>query len=337
MRFLSREGVAYAVAATVALTFAGCSGGSPFASSNAVPAMRSDVPRTVLPLGFARNHERPSWMKLAPAGTGRAGLVVAQFGGSSVLWYKLRNDSNAAPTTCEPADSTNGIRIDSQGNLWVPDGKADTTTEYAPHCGAAKLTIPDPTGEPADLTFDLKGNVYIMNLSNHSGPPTVQVYTQSGKFLRTLKQATFKTLFGVGTDRLGNVFVSNQELSGKADVVEFLHGKMPGKVLTGISLELPGVPVFDSANNLIISDWEALTLDVFAPPYTAAPKTFPIMGSAIWCPLGPSGQRIYCGDAQNGSIDVYGYPSGKYLYSFTNALSASALVTGVTTAPAAPY
>lgn len=293
---------------------------------------------SVFPASFKPNLVRPAWMKPATAGTRRhSGIAVAQFGGSSVLWFKANDKTNKPPTVCEPADSTNGIRIDRKGNLWVPDGRADSTTEYAPNCGAAKLTIPDPTGEPADVAFDRHGDVYILNINDISGPPTVNVYNSKGKLLRTLSDPSFSVLFGVQSDNKGDVFVSNLTSSNQGIVIEFPQGKMPGTQLSGIVLGLPGVPSFDKQDNLVISDWFAGTIDVFAPPYTSAPTTFPLMGASIWCPLDHKQKHIYCGDAENGSLDVYAYPSGTYLYSDTGDLSASALVTGVAPAPPAPY
>ena len=292
----------------------------------------------VYPSTFKPNAVRPAWMKAPPALHRRlGGIAVAQFGSPSVLWFKANDRTNQPPVVCEPADSTNGIRIDRYGNLWVPNGRANTTTEYAPHCGAAKLTIPDPTGEPADVGFDHYGHVYIMNLNNIKGKPTVNVYTSAGKHIRTLSDPSFAVPMGVESDIKGNVFVSNLTSSNVGIVVKFPQGKMPGTQLSGIHLGLPGVPAFDSHDNLVIGDWLALTINVFAPPYTGKPTTFPMKGQSIWCPLNHFETHIYCGDAQNGSLDVYAYPSGTYLYSDTGDLSASALVTGVAPDPPAPY
>lgn len=270
--------------------------------------------------------------------TGPAHIAVAQFGGSSVLWFLLNDRHNKPPINCEPASSTNGIAIDRAGNLWVPDGRANTTTEYAPNCGSAILTIPDPTGEPADVGFDGKNRVYILNLNNVSGPPTVELYNNTtGTQLGTLSDPSFNILFGIGTDRLGNVFVSNLTTNNIGIVIEFPHGKMPGFQLSGVSLGLPGAPTFDSANNLIITDWLRKTIDVFSPPYTGSPTTAPLMGSSIWCKLNHHLTHLFCGDADNGSIDVYAYPGNAYKYSYTAGLSPNALVTGVAPAPAAAY
>jgi hypothetical protein len=305
------------------------------------PMIAIDGARSVLPDGFKPNAIRPRWMTSPPIrseAAGRAHLAVAQFGGSSVLWFNLNNKKNKPPIDCEPASSTNGIAIDRAGNLWVPNGRANTTTEYGPSCGNPKLTIADSTGEPADVGFAGKNRVYILNLNNVSGAPTVQFYNSTnGKQLGTLSDPSFHDLFGIGTDQLGNIFVSNLTTSNVGTVVEFPHGKMPGSQLSGVSLGLPGAPTFDRANNLIITDWLRETIDAFAPPYTGSPSTSPLMGSSIWCKLNHKQSHLYCGDADNGSIDVYAYPGSSYDYSYTAALSPSALVTGVAPAPPAAY
>lgn len=310
-------------------------------SSRSTPdanALQSARARSQYAMGGSRAPDlvSPRWMRPPPRGA-RAHVAVAQFGASSVLWFKENDVKNKPPKVCEPALSTNGIRIDRKGNLWVPNGQADTTTEYAPDCGAPELTIPDPDGEPADVGFDRRGNVYILNLNNVSGPPVVHVYSSSGIELRTLSDPSFAVLFGVNSDNKGNVYVSNLTSGNVGIVVEFPHGKMPGKQLSGVSLRLPGVPVFDSSENLIIADWGNKTIDVFAPPYTGAPTTSKLMGSSIWCPLDRQEKHIYCGDAGHGAIDVYGYPGGAYLYSYTAGLSPSALVTGVAPDPPSSY
>ena len=148
--------------------------------------------------------------------------------------------------------------------------------------------------------------MYVLNLNNTSGPPTVEYYnTATGKQLGTLSDPSFAVLFGIGTDRLGNVFVSNLTTSNVGNVVEFVKGKMPGTQLAGVALGLPGAPTFDKSNKLIISDWLDETIDVFTPPYSGKPATAPLEGSSIWCKLNRLEKHLYCGDADNGSIDVY--------------------------------
>lgn len=253
-----------------------------------------------------------------------------------MYWFKLNDKDNRPPVACESASSTNGIAIDQHRNLWVPDGKADTVTEYAPNCGASELTISDATGEPADITFDSKNRVYVLNLNDISGPPSVEIYdSRSGVHEGTLTDPSFHDLFGIGTDGRGDVFVSNLTTANVGTVVEFSKGKMPGTELSQIALGLPGAPTFDRANNLVITDWERYTIDVFAPPYTSAPTTSTLEGSSIWCKLDVKETNLYCGDADSGAIDVYAYPGLNYIYSYTTGLSPSELVTGIAPDPPA--
>ncbi|HEY2474831.1 MAG TPA: hypothetical protein VGI19_08500 [Candidatus Cybelea sp.] len=331
MQTLSSPTRAFAVAALALL--AACSQNT----SPATPAANPSSARSVWPASFRPAQIRPAWMRMAPDGHRPTGLAVAEFGASNVFWYKANDKKNNPPKTCEPAESTNGIRIDRQGNLWVPNGISNTTTEYAPHCGAAKLTITDTTGEPADVGFDRHENVYILDLNAKNGAPGVNVYTHNGTFVRSLTDPSFHDPFGVNSDNHGNIYVSTLTTSNAGIVVEFPGGKMPGKQLSGVSLGLPGVPAFDSANNLVITDWEAYTIDIFAPPYTSAPTTTPLEGASIWCSLDHKQQHLYCGDADFGAIDVYKYPGATYLYSYTAGLSPSSLVTGVATDPPASY
>ncbi len=341
-------------AAAIIASLAACSGYQPSTAPSATiqaleqrqplgryePMVASDGARSQLPAGFKPNRRRPDWMRLPEDESGTSGnhIAVAQFGGSSVLWFPLNDKTNKPPATCEPASSTNGIAIDRDGNLWVPDGRANTTTEYGPNCGAAKLTIPDATGEPAHVGFAGQNRVFILNLNNVSGAPTVEIYNSTtGTQLGTLSDPSFAVLFGIGTDRKGNIFVSNLTKSNVGNVIEFPKGKMPGTQLSGVSLGLPGAPTFDRHNNLIITDWFAETIDVFSPPYQASPSTSPLKGSSIWCKLNQKEKDLYCGDADNGSIDVYSYPGNTYKFSYTAELSASALVTGVAPSPAAAY
>ncbi|HLX25470.1 MAG TPA: hypothetical protein VKR05_00645 [Candidatus Cybelea sp.] len=327
-----------ALSATIAFVLTACAGYQP--PSAAYQPASAVGARSVLPEGFRPNTTRPAWMKAPPIvdASAKGHIAVAQFGGSSVLWFLLNDKKNKQPTDCQPASSTNGIAIDRYGDLWVPDGRADSTTEYAPNCGSAKLTIPDPTGEPADVGFSGKNRVYILNLNNHSGPPTVEVYNAtSGNQVGTLSDPSFNVLFGIGTDQHGNVFVSNLTTNNVGIVIEFPNGKMPGTQLSGVALGLPGAPTFDRSNNLIIADWFNYTIDVFAPPYTGSPSVSTLKGASIWCKLNHKQTDLYCGDADNGSIDVYAYPGNTYRYSYTAGLSASALVTGVAPDPAAAY
>lgn len=323
-----------ALACAAAVLGASCSNnGTPAISSPASTALQGSVYRE----GFQPN---PALRLSLTPPKGKAKhaqhIAVAEFGAPEVFWFPLNDKKDRPPNACEAASKTNGIAIDQHRNLWIPNGQTNTITEYAPNCGAAKLTISDTTGEPADIGFDGNDRVYALNLNDVNGAPTVEIYnTSSGAHLGTLSDPSLHDVFGIGTDGKGNIFVSNLTTANAGTVVEFPKGKMPGTVLSGIALGLPGGPTFDRANNMIITDWERYTIDVFAPPYTGSPTTAALKGASIWCKLDAKESGLYCGDADNGAIDVYGYPGLQYDYSYTAGLSSTMLVTGVAPDPPA--
>jgi len=289
-------------------------------------------------VGTAR---RPNLLRYATPAAGKKGFTfVSQFSGPPVQEYHKNNKDNGAPLCALPGSSVNGIAVDPAGNLWVPSGTgggAGYTQEYAANCGAAKAKVVDPNGQPADVGFDHHGDLYIMNIFGAGGAAgSVNIYDKAGPLTGSLSDPTFNELIGIATDSHDDIFVSNRQSNGDANVVEFAAGKMPGTVLTSIVLGLPGAPQLDRKNNLIITDWEAYTLNVYAPPYTGAPTVTSMQGLSLWCPLDRNERQLYCADLGNGSVDVYEYPSGAYAYSYTNGLSPSGFATGIANQPAAP-
>jgi hypothetical protein len=341
-------GVSVRAAGCAALALAaGCAGssstvGPPTFVTNArqVTVARSGAVSPI-PAGMTPSQLRVRSMRFGNARQARARkyVFVSQFSGTPVQGYHLNNKKNGPPVCSLPGQSVNGIATDRAGDLWVPSGTGGGqgyTQEYAPNCGAAMQKITDPNGQPADVGFDSKHNVYILNIFDASGHPgSVNVYNAHGSLIRSLTDPSFSELIGIATDNHDNVFVSNRDSQGKATVLEFARGKMPGTLLSAITPGLPGAPQLDRANNLIITDWQAYTLNVYAPPYTQAPTVTPMHGLSLWCPLNHREDRLYCADL-GGSVDVYKYPGGTYLYSFTNGLSPSGFATGSAIQPAAP-
>ena len=324
------------VATGVALVAAaGCSGGgtpSTVVPSSAVVPLAVSRSGALSPVPFGIDRAPRHRLNLRAVSDASVGfLYVGQFSATPVQEYHLTNVKNKPPLCSLPGQGVNGIAVDQSGNLWVPNGTGGGqgyTQEYAPHCGAAMLQIADSNGQPADAAFDRHHNIYILNIFGVSGKPgSIDVYDHTGNALRTLSDPSFNELIGIGIDAHDNAFVSNRTSSGSATVEEFPHGKMPGMVLGGIQLGLPGAPQLDRNDNLIITDWNSYTLNVYAPPYTASPTITPMVGLSLWCPLDRAQTHLYCADL-GGSVDVYRYPGGAYDYSFTNGLTPSGFATG---------
>ena len=119
--------------------------------------------------------------------------------------------------------------------------------------------------------------------------------------------------------------------------MEYKGGKMPGKALKLTGLRYPDGLEFDNKGNLIVVDVTSVAAFVFAPNLSGAPaSTIALKGDSIEGKLSQSFKTFFVSDQENGSLDVYAYPSGKYQYSVTNSLTQANDVIGAAVDPPAP-
>ena len=230
-------------------------------------------------------------------------------------------------------EGINALGVDASNELWVPQG-LDTKSglsdivSFAPNCGAQGQTLSDSKGQPAGIAFASDGTRYVNNiLGPASGAGNVAVYPKGKtKPSRLLTNPSIYFANGVGVDSKGNVYVSFYTASSTTGVMEFKGGQMPGTVLK-IQNGAPGAIAFDKSDNLIITDDSAVTLNVYAPPYTKKPKTYPLQGHSPQCSLNAAQSNLACSDKTNTAVDIYSYPAGKYLYSFNSGLVATVIGT----------
>jgi hypothetical protein len=245
------------------------------------------------------------------------------------------NDSKNQKSICQitsVGEGINAIGVSAADELWIPQGLDPKSgvpdiVSYAPNCGAKGATLTDSKGQPAGIAFAPDGTRYVNNiLGPSSSAGNVAVYP-SGKQKPTRFLTNSEIFFanGVGADSKGNVYVSFYTATSATGVMKFTGGQMPGKVLGKIKNGAPGAIAFDKNDNLIITDDSAVTLNVYAPPYDKAPKTYPLEGHSPQCSLNKAQTNLACSDKTNTSVDVFSYPAGKYLYSFNNGLTATVI------------
>ena len=327
--FMRRDDLARLVLSTslTAFLLAGCSGSSQYGSA---------VSPVVQPLqGISAEPDGSNGM-----------TYLAPIGGSTVYGFKRANRPNQPPAcTVGPFTSVNGgIGVDQSGNLWVPDQGANpkTVTEYAPNCGAVKtvLTIAGDT-LPNNVAFDTKGHVYVSDaVANSGGPGNILQYTGT-KVTRTLTDADISTPQGLAVDKANNVWVSYRDPGSSGTyVAEFVGGKMPAKLFKNISLGFPGSLQFDSKQNLLGTNGNFSSLDIYAPPYTqSAPTTRLVLENGqetdpSMCALGPNQRQLYCTFAFFSAVNVFTYPAGKFLYTYGSGLT-GLLPYGIANSPTA--
>jgi sugar lactone lactonase YvrE len=254
---------------------------------------------------------------------------LSTMGGSTVYGYRKANRANGAPVcTVGPFVSVNGgIGVDRFGNLWVPDQGANpkTVTEYGPNCGPAKtvLTVSGDT-LPDNVAFDTNGHVYVTNaVANSGGPGNILQYTGT-TVTKTLTDPDISTPQGLAVDNHNNVWVSYRDPGSTGTyVAEFPHAHMPAKLFHNISLGFPGSLQFDRNQNMLALAPGVPAMDVYSPPYTQKKPTsqLPMQNAPTMCTLGRFQTKLYCTNGFYSKVDIYTYPAGRYLYSYSNGLS----------------
>ncbi len=247
------------------------------------------------------------------------------------------NDSKNNGHFCQiksVGEGINALGVDASDELWVPQGldlksgKADIVS-YAPNCGAEGTTLSDAKGQPAGIAFAPDGTRYVNNINGPSSTAgNVAVYPKGKtKPTRFLTNAQVFYANGIGVDSKGNVYLSFFSADSTTGVLKFKGGQMPGTLLGKIKNGAPGAITFDKADNLIITDDAAVTLNFYAPPYDKVPKVYPLQGHSPQCSLNHAQTNLACGDKTNTSVDVFAYPAGTYLYSFNKGLTATVIGT----------
>lgn len=264
--------------------------------------------------------------------------VVDSSGNSAILVYAMGNEKNKPPF-CEISE-TGGygypLTVDPNGNLWIPlrptdSGVNSTVVAYKPSCGSRILRLEDPDAQVSDIAIAQDGTVYVANVNTgYDGPGDVLVYpkgqTTPSRYLGPHK---FANPWGVAVDSLNNVYV--QDVVGSSTRLLIFHNaRGSGRRLKNFTTEAPRKIVFDKSNDLIVPADDA-TLLVYAPPYTAKPKTYALKGIPVQCALNAAQSTLACTDVQNDSVDVYSYPALTYRYSFSSGIGSQ--IRGIAESP----
>lgn len=279
-----------------------------------------------------------------------------QLGGYFNL-YKLPGSSGSKPVCkggLNKVAEINDIAADSTGTLWVPGlvptnlVKGIVLTYTKNTCTEAKAKLTETTGEPSDIAFTTTGTKYVLDIVNFPKMTNgqIEIYPK-GKTSPSSRLQLPGELVGTGssqglalglaTDSKNNVYATYLNTSSGTDITVFAGGAGKGKILQNVSgVDYEGM-TFDGSGNLVVATDASggAAIDVFKPPFTGSPTSFPAQGSAIDVKLDPAGTHLYVGDATNNTIDVYKYPTGTYLYSITVTTVApeGAVVEGVAVDP----
>jgi hypothetical protein len=231
----------------------------------------------------------------------------------------LRNGHICIEST---GDYVNGIGVDFKGNLIVPDDLGIQIYKGPMMCGPLVTTITDSYGQAADgaARDAINGTIVV----GHAGGVVTACSIARGCTALTLNDTGFAQ---VAMDKGGNCYANAFDSSSFASSLWFFGGCTgTGREQTGFSSptgSTGGLDIDNKGNVVSTSQGAPSQLEVWhcasgACTRVAGPTPLNGTGDAVYCHLGEQNDRLACGDASTGTIDIYSYLPSRtpsYLYS----------------------
>jgi hypothetical protein len=231
----------------------------------------------------------------------------ADFDTNTVTVYKRLGSANPKEvgTITSDIDEPERLFVDGSKNLWVSNLGNDTITEYARGATSPKFTISTDISNPTGLTVDSKGTVYVANVGNS----TITEYPKGASSPSLTISSDFPEY--LATDSSNNLYVSTLG----SGVWEYPNGSSTGTDLN-LSVGAPyGIEV-DKAGNIIITDTDSSTIDVFPPGQTSPSEEISDSNVPFALSLAKNEKKLYAsGETTGGSfvIQQLDYPKGTTL------------------------
>lgn len=302
---ITRIGYALGIAAAVAI--AGCSSnGSSLGPIAQGPTGTQSVvrfhPAIALPGAVLRQivpaHQYTGKNWASPDSTGTLDYVCTFYSGTC-NWYK--NGHNVVMGTIA-ASYPNGICVDRNQNVYIPNGGTGHILEYAKG-GTTVLADFDNTsvGQPSACTVGNNGTLYVANISANS----VSVYnvgsTTPSRMLQVHPpQNNPGITIGISIDEHNLLAVSwlEESPSFQGGVDEYVHAHGAGTTVALLPAnDFGGGVAFDNAEDLILNDQSTLTSNVY---HNGSPcASFSTTGDAVNAAPDRSNGDLLEGDATN--------------------------------------
>jgi hypothetical protein len=264
---------------------------------------------------------------------------------ASVQGYPKNNSGNGPPI-CAVGSGTNvnGFGVDASGNLIVPAAFSGIQIYNGPGmCGSLNTTITDSYGQAADGAAQdaINGTIVV----GHASGIVTACSIASGCTALSLNDAGFSQ---VAMDKAGNCYANAFDSSSFASSLWYFAGCTgTGVEQTGFSSptgSTGGIDIDNKGNVVSTSQGAPSQVEVWhcasgACTSVAGPTPLNGTGDAVYCHLGKQNERLACGNASTGTVDVYSYlpsRSPAYMYSFSNGLSVSNIVEAAAYNPRSP-
>lgn len=309
---VTRIGYALGVAAAVAV-FAGCSGnGSSLGSVAQTPTMNQSIvrnhPASVLPARYLRAFPQSNmvtghnWQSVKPNAAVTYVIGCQFFSGFCNMYIQGHNT-----VVGQIFESyVNGLCQDNLGNVYIPDGGAQTVSVYAHGSTSPFRVLAAGDGnQPSTCTVGNNGTVYVGDIVAAEVAVYPAGHNTPTRFL-AVPQAVSGLVGGVSVDEspVRNTLAVSFTGNGGVGVATFPHAKGSGNVIFNTT-GLAGV-VYDKNENLVLTDdglgeWEVFNGSVCNAQLSTQG------GDAIFSTLNRPNTKIVSGDFINSVVDTQTY------------------------------
>ena len=245
-------------------------------------------------------------------------LYVADYGSGAI--NLLRNsDYHFVNKITSGISAPLGMTLDRSGNLYVANASG-TVTEYGPRSFAPSFVYSTAMVEPFDVAVDAQDNLYEIDTNNAGGvghnDGSVNEYTQKSNAVAQTC-ATNTHPIGIAMDRAADIFVAANDDVNHGHVLEYAAG-LRGCNATplGIRVGFTGGIAIDDNANLIVTDYDAGQVDVFAPPYTKVTRRLGSrerLSEPYNVSINAASTTVYVTDFNKNVVFVIDYATGKVL------------------------
>ncbi len=292
---------------------AGCGGSQP--PTGAPGAIRGIVGGPFANFGTAspRLNGPKKLHGIAASAAARRGLYAVDFYGTDIFGYRSKNRDNG-PSICAvgPTEYTNGIAVDTKGNLIAPDGGNYSIIVFkGPRmCGPQLGSIQDPYGQPSDVAsidaatgMIVVGNIFDGPASSPS-PGSVSLCTLSAGCTTNLTNPKMYEVGGVALARDGDCWASTMDASGVARLIYFRGCSGSGQVATHfLNKGFGGLDWGDLGNLISISYYFGSSIELYVykgckPACKLVGGPFALKGLPFFGRLNKDSTRLATGDVE---------------------------------------
>jgi len=272
----------------------------------------------------------------------KLGQYLYSASGEAAYEFRLPGLRFCCQFSVYPHCDRTGIKIDRQGNLYVPDVCTWTVKVYPRGSRAPSFTYTNGINNPLDVAVARNGNLYVLNHccgGDPSQPPEIVFFHPNvASPYNTLPLNDSEIPWGLTLDTDGNLYVTVEAtFKSVGDVYELPKGQGAFVDLRLNGLTCPVGDAIDATGDLVVFDPCTQKVSIYQPgsrnPVRQISKVGDANGTAGgYIAFTHSGKSLFVATATGGStgniVDEIDYASGKVLNTLSPSGAGGGLAVG---------